>query len=281
MIMLCVLYCIPLLKLVYFASGPLLVLIGMFALKRGIRNRRMGLRKTAIALMFAGALKPLVFDIHLDMAHDLICGIASDAPPAHPWCSVHGFKMLKFGFLVLFAVLSIVFFQLYRVCVPDRKVKDVKPEDVNLRFWVNLSLAGVILMACWSLAPWVGFLTIGRVAHIFEVITWQQLSMANAALLLWGFWKLEGCVWEYKVAEKKDRRNANTTRTWTPKDTLWMTVFLFLLTMGMSYVSEDTLTPKDPQQQRSHGVSIDEFEDMLPKTVPPKDLQQEGDGLTR
>ena len=42
----------------------------------------------------------------------------------------------------------------------------------------------------------------------------------------------------------KKKSNRHLQERWTPKDTLWMTVFLFLLTMGLSYVSNDILNPK-------------------------------------
>jgi hypothetical protein len=274
MLMLCVVYCIPLAKFLYFASGPLLVLIGLFALKRGVRNRRMGLRKAAMAMMFFGAMKPLLFDVH-QWEGDLLCGVKANVP-GFP-CDGHGLRMLEFACLIAFVAISIVLFQAYRVYIPDRKVKDIKPEDVNLRFWANLSLCAVLLMACWELAPWVGYLTVGSVAHVFELVTWQQLSALNVGLILWGFWKLESCSWEYKIAEKKDRRNLNT-KTWTPKDTLWMTVLLFLMVLGLSYISHDILTPKDPEKQHAAPASFEQIEDMLPKTVPPAGMDDNGSG---
>lgn len=266
MLMLCVLYCVPLVKLLYFVSGPFMVLCGAFALKRGIRTRRKGLRQIAFCLMFFGALKPLMIDVHMQIAQDFVCGIGDEGERA-AWCTDHAVRMAQVGGLFAFAAFSVFLMWLSIKYMPDRKVKALKPEDVSLGFWANFGLWSVIFLACWSLAPWVAALTVGHVPDIFSKLTWQEISAFDTAILLFGFWRMESCSWEYKVADKKDRRSMST-RTWTPKDTLWMSVLLFLLTMGMSRISQDALTPKDPMKQHA-GPSFDHIESMLPKTAPP------------
>ena len=65
----------------------------------------------------------------------------------------------------------------------------------------------------------------------------------NFTLFLFGFWKAESCTWNYDVRKRKER-GAHLNQTWTPRDTLWMTVFIYLLTLALSYVAHDILAPK-------------------------------------
>lgn len=237
MLMLCWFYCIPFAKLLYFAISPLLVIFALFVLKRGIRLQRVGLRQAAFLLIFLSAVKVCGFDVHT-LRGDILCG--SEAYwPILP-CNAKGFAMLQLlGIVVLFA-LSAIIFHFYRIYLPNRKFPKLKPEDVNLRFWANLSMLAVCAMMMWTMAPWVGYLTVGGVPAIFTTIKWQHFALVNLALLLVGFWKSESCQWEF-TSDKKNK-GLHTRQNWTPRDTLWLNIFLYLITLALSYVAHDVLT---------------------------------------
>lgn len=237
MIMLCWFYCIPFAKLLYFSFGPLMVVFGLFALKRGIRNKRSGLRKAAFMMIFFSFIKICLFDLRM-LKDVLLCGNERYLPFLS--CSAKGFMALQVLGVAVLAAVSYALYQYYNFYHEEKKLPDIKPEDVNLRFWANFTLISVFMMAIWQMAPWVGSLVIGRTPHLFVAVPWQWLAMMNLALLLLSFWKLESCVWDYKVADKKKMDHLN--KTWTPKDTIWMTVFLYLLTLALSYVAHDVLT---------------------------------------
>jgi hypothetical protein len=87
--------------------------------------------------------------------------------------------------------------------------------------------------------------------HIFLAINWKALGVVNLCLLIVDFWKVESIIWENKVSDSKDvrARRQHLQQTWTSKDTLWMTVFLFLLVSALSYVGNDVLTVKKDDNQ--------------------------------
>lgn len=247
MLMMCWFYCFDFAWFLYYASAPFLFLCAMFALKRGLRNQRKGLRKAAFAMMLAASTKLFLID-PIFLTSGVKRGLCKVAPKLGALgCDVagRGDHFIRIGGMVLFLIVGYAIYEYYKVCIPDRKPKDTTPEQVHLRFWANFSFWSVLTMIIWQLAPWVGYLTVGCIPKIFLTLTWQQLALANLGLLLVGFWKLESCVWQYKAAQKE--RAKYMQNTWTPKDTLWMTVFLYLITLGMSYVAHDLMV-------RTHSV---------------------------
>lgn len=237
MLMLCWFYCIPFAILFYFAFGPLLFVFSMFAVKRGLRQARKGLRKASFIFMFLSAVKVFIFDIRMGEKY-LFCDKKIRLPMID--CSPFGFRVAEFASLLLLALVSMVLFHYYGVYVPERKRKVLQPEDVNLRFWANLGVLSVVAMIIWTMAPWVGSLLVGSVPKMFTVVQWQHFAIGNFLLLLIGFWKAESCSWEYNSTDKANRKYM--TGGWTPRDTLWLNSFLYLITLGLSYVAHDVLT---------------------------------------
>ena len=248
MMMLCYFYCLPAAKFLYFASGPLIFLCAMFALKRGTRNQRRGLRLAAFIMMFFASLKLFIIDvpmIKIDIL-DYACGLYKFPFLDCGLDTPQSLKILQFISLVLFALVSVVVMYYYKVCMPDSKPKDTTPAEVHLRFYANLAFISVLFLVAWQMAPWVGYLTVGCIPKLFEVLKWQEIAIANLGLLILGFWKLESCVWQYKVSEKERMKHMQSN--WTPKDTLWTSIFVYILTMGLGYASHDIMS-------RSHSVS--------------------------
>jgi len=134
---------------------------------------------------------------------------------------------------------SWVLFHFYRKFLYARRVVVVTPEQLHLRFWSNTALASIIIMAIWQLAPWVGYLTVGRVPFMFTIIPWSLMSLVSLGLLLNGFWRAEGCNWQFDATLKK--KNAYVDRSWTPRDTLWMATFIYLITLALSYAGHDVI----------------------------------------
>lgn len=237
MLMLCWFYCIPFAKFLYFASAPLVGVVALFALKRGVRQGRVSLRQTAFFLLFLCAVKVCLFDIRM-LKKELLCGAASQAV-REAGCSTAGFVAAELAGLILMLASSFVLFHYYRKFMNARPSRLVTPAEAGVGIWANLSMGAVVAMVVWQMAPWVGYLTVGSVPAIFAALPWQALAVVNLALLLTGFWKAEGCAWDYDVTQRA--RAAHLNKTWNPRDTLWMATFVYLLTLALSYVAHDVL----------------------------------------
>ena len=247
MLLLCAYYCIPAFKFLYFAAGPRILLCARFALKRGTRNQRRGLRLAAFIMMFFGSLKFFIIDVPMIKVdiREYACGLYKMPFLDCGLDTSQSLKIIQFASLIAFAIVSVILMHYYKVCMPDSKPKDTTPQQVHLRFYANLAFNSILFLVAWQLAPWVGYLTVGCIPKIFESLKWQEIAIANLVLLVIGFWKLESCVWQYKVSEKERMKHMQSN--WTPKDTLWTSVFMYILTMGLGYASHDIMT-------RSHTV---------------------------
>ncbi|HYD17962.1 MAG TPA: hypothetical protein VEF76_05755 [Patescibacteria group bacterium] len=241
MLMMCWFYCFDLAWFLYFAGGPIFFLCAMFALKRGLANKRKGLRQTAFMMMAAVTAKMFVIDPFLFPApiKKRACELAPKLAPLACNADGKGYPFIQVSGLIIFVTVGYFIYEYYKIYMPDRPTKQVTPDQVHLRFWANLTMVSTMMMVMWQLAPWVGYLTVGCIPAVFILFTWQQLAVVNLGLLTLGFWKLESCVWQFKVSERE--RMKYVTNTWTPKDTLWMTVFIYMVTLGMSYVAHDIM----------------------------------------
>jgi hypothetical protein len=248
MLMMCWFYCIPFAKGLFFASPFLLILFSLFTLKRGIRQSRSALRQTAFLLIFIAILKIFTVDLYL-LRDELLCGIERFSSA----CNARGFKILQASGLVLLALCGVVLINLYRSFLHNRRQKEITPEQVHLHFWANAGMCLVMLLVLWLAAPWVGYLTVGHVPQLFMNVPWQHLAVLNTAVLLIGFWKLEDCSWLYDPSHKNKKKYQ--TRVWTPKDTLWLSVILFLITLAFSYASSDVLS-SSPHTRESNHIQI-------------------------
>ncbi|OYV45316.1 MAG: hypothetical protein B7X10_05940, partial [Burkholderiales bacterium 21-58-4] len=120
MLMLCWFYCIPLAKGAFFASGPFLFVLAMFALKRGVRQQRGTLRQIAFFMMFAALLKMTTVDIHFLRA-DLLCRFNQ--------CHDDGFfRNVQIAGLVALVVFSFLLFNMYRSFARDKRQKRISPQ---------------------------------------------------------------------------------------------------------------------------------------------------------
>ena len=252
MLMMCWFYCIPFAKGVFFASPFLLILFSLFALKRGIRQSRHGLRQAAFLLIFMAILKIFTVDVYL-LRDKLLCK-SSWFPPA---CNANGFKILQASGLAALVLCSMILFNLYRSFVHERRQREITPERANLRLWSNLSIVLVLLLFLWLAAPWVGYLTVGHVPQFFMHAPWQHLAVLNIAVLLVGFWKLEDCSWVYNPAKKNKKKYLS--HVWTPKDTLWLSVILFLILLAFSYASSDVLSASQTREKTHSQIDGMDF----------------------
>ena len=258
MIILCYRYCIPLLWFLFYISGPFFIVFSMFAIKRGIQLRRQQLRQNGFFTMFGCVLKMFLIDVHMlsEGVKNTFC-LGGKFPGLD--CSIkaispHETMVLSFYGIILLCISSVLLLHYYRVYLPDRKPKESTPEDVKLKFWVTITLWSTILMAVWGVAPWLGALLAAPLPRIFLAINWKMLGAFNLCLLIMDFWKLESIVWENKVTDSKSERKKrqHLQQTWTPKDTLWMTIFLYLLVVGLSYVGNDILSVKNDEPVEHH-----------------------------
>lgn len=257
MLMMCWFYCIPFAKGLFFASSFLLIIFSLFVLKRGIRQSRPWLRQAAFLLIFISVLKLFTVDIYL-LRDQMLC----DSRFFSSSCNAQGFKILQASGLAVLALCSLVLFNLYRNFIRERKRREITPEQNHLRFWSNFGMFLVMLLVLWLAAPWVGFLTVGHVPQLFMNVPWQHLAVLNTVVLLIGFWKLEDCSWLYNPAEKT--RKKYLSRVWTPKDTLGLSVILFLITLAFSYASNDVLSTSQTHGQTHLQIDKIDFRSLGP-----------------
>jgi len=234
-------YGVSFVKWLFFASSLLLLLFSVFALKRGVRQSRKMLRDVAFFLMLTAFLKIFIVDVYM-LKKYLLC----DINVSSSFCNATGFKIFQMSGLVLLVLCSLGLFNVYRYFINDKYQIELIPEQVNLKFWANISMVLVIILILWLMAPWAGYLTVGYVPKIFMDVPWQHLAFLETILLLIGFWKLEDCRWIYDP-EKKGKK-AYINNAWTPKDTLWLSFTLFLITLAFSYASNDALSDVTPSR---------------------------------
>jgi hypothetical protein len=169
---------------------------------------------------------------------ELLCTVNDEL--SEKGCNKRGLQVFQFVALLALIAGSYVLFLTHRRYSNADKPSQLTPKDIGLSFWSNLSVVSVIAMVVWQCAPWVGFLTVGRVPEVFVHVPWQWFAIGNLLLLLYAFWRAESCNWHYEVKHKKNMSHLHAT--WTQRDTLWMCVFIYLVALGLSYVSYDVLT---------------------------------------
>jgi hypothetical protein len=247
MIMMCWFYCIPFAKGFFFAAGPLMFLLALFVLKRGVRQSRRGLRQLAFIFITVALAKICTVDIYLLKA-SITCAFNN--------CHDGGlFRMIQAAGLGVLILGCLFLFNLYRSFANDRRQHAITPDQVHLSFWGNLSISLVLLLIFWLAAPWAGFLTVGHVPQFFMEVPWQNLALANIVVLLIGFWKLEDCIGTYNPKDKV--KNSYQTSVWTAKDTLWVSVVLFVIALAFSYASNDVLSVNMPKENSHLNVDWD------------------------
>lgn len=235
MLMMCYWYCVSFAEGMFYASALLLILFSLFVLKRGIRRDSPGLRLTAFMLTYIALLKICILDIYL-LRKQILCGIDQLVP----FCNAGGVRLLQGSGLLVLILLSFLLFNYYRSFLYSRKPPEKTPQQAGLPFWSALSVSLVMVMILWLAAPWAGYLTVGHVPVLFMQVPWQHFAVANTIILLIGFWKVEDCRWTYDSAGKTTtQRNIGT---WTSRDTLWLSLYLFLAALAFSYASSDALS---------------------------------------
>lgn len=235
MLMMCWFYCGPLVKGLFFALSPLLIVFAFFILKRGIRQSRLALRQGAFILIFLSILKILILDLYL-LRESLLC----KSGWLQSGCTATGFIILQVLGLVVLVSASLFLFKTYHSFIRNPRQLQMTSQQAHLDLWANMGMGLAGLLIIWLAAPWIGYLTVGHVPQLFMQVPWQLLAFVDMLVLLTGFWKLEDC----RVVPYSVTRNRKSVRVWTPKDTLNLAVILFVITAALSYVSSDVLSPK-------------------------------------
>ncbi len=246
MVMLCWFYCVPFMKMLYYASAGVLVLFAAFVFRRGICRARNGLRLAACLMMFVAAVKVWVFDLR-DLDRFLVCD--RNWRVLDMLCTPAGLTVMALAGLAGLCATAWGLLYLYHHAAHGPRPRLVAPEQLRMRRWANITMMAVIFLMCWTLAPWVGTLTVGEVPDLLVGAAWQYISLACLGLLLTGFWRAEACDWQGTrggaVVERQRamgiKPGSQASAGWTARDTLWMAAFLFLITIGLSYVSYDVL----------------------------------------
>ncbi len=232
MIMMCYMYCETIFGWLFFASAPLLFLLSLFMLKRGVMQRRVTLRQTAFIFMFLSALKVFILDAYL-LHGSLLCskGMAEVA------CNVNGFRGFGVISLLMLMISSFLIFAGYRRYIKERHILYKSYKQVHIRFWANTSMALVITLIFWLIVPWGHYLIMGDMSIFSLFSSWRALATAAMFMIIMGFWRYEECNKQMDV-----RHNVHTANAWKPKDTLWLAISLLIITVAFSLATEDVLT---------------------------------------
>ena len=233
MFMLCWFYCVPFLHFLYYAVGPFLFIYALFVRRRGVYRGDDGLEKLACILMGIASVKVFLADMR-SLGRDLLC--ASDL--SGMVCNGFGWQALQMtGFLMLTGSLYLTWNHFRRA--GDRRAPLFVTRAAQVRFWANAGMALVIFMAVWQLSPWFFYLVIGRLPFVFTIVPWAPLTTAALIVLLMGFWKLEACPEYFGGGREPGQRRSKNV--WTPRDTLWLAIFIYAITLGLSYVAHDIM----------------------------------------
>ena len=219
MLMLCWLYCVPFAHFMYYATAPLIIMLSLFIFKRGICRNNLFLRWLALFFIFISCIKIFLIDLQ-EFAN--------------------GRLFLKGVFFSLFVLASGVlytFFNKYGVSYRAKPIK--KKDDKELRIWANTSMTTTIILICWELLPWVGYLAVGYAPDIFFIVSWRLIAAFNFVMLVIGFWLSEEYYWFYY--KSKEGRKSGVARVWVPSDTLWLMLPLYLLAVAFGIMSDDFL----------------------------------------
>ena len=156
--MLCWLYCVPLFKGLFYASGLLLIIFSLFVIKRGVYQRRCSLRKLAFMYIFLAVLKICTLDIYL-LRDKILCGDGLFDLACNPT----GFKVLQALGLAVLMVLWFTVWRIYKGFIAERNMVYKTAEQMRLRLLANIVMLMVGSMVILLLTPWVGYLTVGSV----------------------------------------------------------------------------------------------------------------------
>ena len=210
MLTMCWFYCVPFFKGLFFAFSPLLLVFSLFVFKRALRKNRPSLRQLAFFLAFLALAKAATLDLYLLRHH----------VPASP-------AVVQVAGLAILAVTGLGLRRLYAASLQPELPRPSRPG--SLAFWAYLSAFLVFTLIVWVIAPWAGFLTVGRVPRFFVEAPRQYLAVGATISLLIGFWRAEDFTF-------------TGAKTWTPRDTLWLSAVLFLVAFAFSYASHDVLS---------------------------------------
>ncbi len=219
MLMICWFYCVPFVYFLYYAIAPLLIFLSFFIFKRGICRNKITLRILALFFIFVSSIKIFVIDLQNWAENNQI------------------FKILFFAAFVL-SLFGI--YRLFKIYGKNYIAKPIKKQsDKELRIWANTAMMATIILICWQLMPWVGYLIVGRAFEISTIISWHLIAIFNFVVLTVGFWLSEEYYWFY-YKSKKGRRDG-AARVWVPSDTLWLTLSLYLIAVAFGVMSDDVL----------------------------------------
>lgn len=233
MFMLCWFYCVPFLKLFYFSTGPLLFLFALFIRRRGIYRRHESLVKISYIFMFLSLVKIFLFDVR-SAGRDLLCSGALLLP-----CSEQGWLALQgISFALLMTGTYLIGREAKR---PSLDIYATSPKlgPEQISGWAGLGMTMVVLMIIWQLAPWFCYLVIGHMPDIFVVIPWPPVALATLVVLLIGLWRLEACPAFFP--RENGAAGSRSKGAWLPRDTLWLAIFLYAITLALTYVAQDVL----------------------------------------
>lgn len=217
--MLCWLYCVPFSIFLYYASAPLTIMLACFILKRGICRGLLWQRYLALGLITVSIAKIFLSDLQSIINNSFI--------------------LSGINYILLIISMAIIY-MLYRRFGSDYKAIEInKKNDRELRIWANTSMITTIILICWELVPWLGYLTIGKAPEIFTLINWRIIAAFNFVTLLVGFWQSEEHYSYYNKSHKGKRHGAG--KTWLPSDTLWLVLPLYLIAVAFGIMGDDIL----------------------------------------
>ncbi len=231
MFLVCHFYCSSFFHWLFLISSLLLLGISTYVLKRGVRQNRRGLRKLAFFLIYMAVLKIFLVDAKY-IAEGMFC---NQADGMCNFGAVKLFKSLSMGLLI---PVSYGVYNLYRKFINMSIPAKATLKDKKIRFHANIAMAITLILMCWLVAPWVGYLVAGYAPPFLFNRYWRLLSLAGFVLISTTFWRYEDCTLNPRSKEDK----AAHQKAWIPRDTLWLALALLIITHLFFIVSEDALS---------------------------------------
>lgn len=232
--MICWHYCEDLGRLLYHTAPLLMVVMALFAFKRAYRSGQSWPRAFGLVLLVVAAAKVFLFDPYLFRGY-LACAAGL---PFLPCNRTGGAIIMTLGAMIFIGLMvAIYYLQGWLKSLKPRP--RVTPQQVRLRLWANASLVNALALSVWAILPWLWALAQAHLPDVLLVVPWHVLAVTGATLLAVGFWLLEDCRWFYIPMGNKAK--AHDYRVWTPRDTLWTALLIYVVALALAYVTQDVI----------------------------------------
>lgn len=231
MFLVCWHYCTSFIDFLIYATGPILILLGAFVMKRGLLKYRTDLKKRALIIWLIAGAKIAFFDAHKFLEF-LLC--------AEDGCTKGINVMINALTIALMGAVLVGLYMLYKKFEHTEKIPLSRAGNIHvLERWTKYAIVSVMVFVFWAAAPFLISLFSGEIPSIFLIFSWPYFAIISGVCLGMAFWRLEECEWQYNSTKS---RMSHKRDVWVPKDTLWTLVFIYVVTTIMAFAASKVIT---------------------------------------